>query len=398
MSTKPAMGRYTARGVSATKSEVHAVVDHLDRGLVPGAFCKVLPDFLTGDSAKANVIHADGAGTKAILAYLWYRETGDPSPFRGISQDSLVMNIDDLLCVGAVGPIILSNTVNRNARRIDGPALAAIIDGAEAFVRQLREFGFEIHSGGGETADVGDVTPTVAVDSCTVAILDRKAIVDNDRIEPGLEIVGLASDGIAQYESTENSGIGSNGLTSARHDMLSPYYREKYPETYDNQTPAELAYCGPYRLQDPLLNSSLSVGQALLSPTRTYAPVIKELLEKLGRRIRGLVHCSGGGQTKCRRFGRNVHYIKDQLFTPPPIFHAIQKASRTPWKEMYQVFNMGHRMEVYAKPSVSKKIIHVAESYGIPARVIGHTEKKTASTNHINPVTLYHGRKKLVYR
>ncbi len=392
-----AEGRYAARGVSASKDEVHAVVDQLDRGVLPGAFCKVLPDFLTGNTSKANIIHSDGAGTKAILGYLWYKETGDTSVFHGIAQDSLVMNIDDLLCVGALGPIVVSNTVNRNARHFDGNALAALIEGSETFLKRLREWGFEIYSGGGETADVGDITGTVAVDSCTVAIVDRKQLIDNDRIEPGLEIIGLQSFGQAHYETAPNSGIGSNGLTSARHDMLSPYYRRKFKETFDPGVPRELVYCGPYRMKDPLPHSEMTVGEALLSPTRTYAPVIKELVDSLGGRIRGLVHCSGGGQTKCRRFGKRVHYIKNNLFEPPPIFQAIQKASGTTWKEMYQVFNMGHRMEVYVKPSISKRVIRIAESYGIQAQVVGHTEKGVSSKDGKNPLTLFHGKRKLVY-
>ena len=366
--------RYQKRGVSSSKDEVHRVVDRMDPGLVPGAFCKVLPDILTADPKRATIIHSDGAGTKSILAYLHYRETGDPSVFRGIAQDSIVMNLDDLLCAGATGPVLLSSTVNRNARNFPGEALAALIEGTEDFLARLRELGIPIFSGGGETADVGDLTGTVTVDSCAVVSLERKQIVDNDRIEPGLTIVGVSSSGQAAYENAPNSGIGSNGLTSARHDMLSPYYRKRYPESCDPNTPEHLSYCGPYRLEDPLPETAFTVGEALLSPTRTYAPLVKELLDRLGRRIRGLVHCSGGGQTKCRRFGRTVHYVKDQLFPLPPLFRDIQRVSGTPWREMFQVFNMGHRLEIYVKPSQAARVMEVARSFDLEAREIGHTE------------------------
>lgn len=393
MKQQSSQGRYASRGVSASKEEVHQVVDKMDAGLFPGAFCKILPDILTGSPERANIIHSDGSGTKSILGYLHFREFGDPRVFRGIAQDSLVMNIDDLLCAGALGPIVISSTVNRNARNFSGEALAHLIEGTEAFLKEMRSWGLEIHSGGGETADVGDLTGTVTVDSCAVALLDRDQIINNDRIEPGLEIVGLASDGRAQYETTENSGIGSNGLTSARHDLLSSYYRKKYPETWDPLTPKDLVYSGPYRLEDDLPGSELTVGEALLSPTRTYAPVVVELVKSLSKRIRGLVHCSGGAQTKCRRFGKHVNFVKDNLFPPPPLFRAIQKVSNTGWKEMYQVFNMGHRMEVYVKPSLTSKVIRTAESFGINARVVGHTEKAKAA----NQVTLYHGKQRLTY-
>ncbi len=389
--------RYGARGVSSSKSDVHRVVDQLDRGLVPGAFCKVLPDHLTADPRSANVIHADGAGTKSIVAYLHYRETGDASVFRGIAQDSIVMNIDDLICIGATGRIVISNTVNRNARNLPGDALAELIEGGESFLSRLRELGLEIISGGGETADVGDLTGTVTVDSCAVAVMNRADIVDNDRIEPGLAIVGLASSGRAAYEDAENSGIGSNGLTSARHELLNGIYKSRYPETVDPNTPDELAYCGPHRLDDLLPGSNLTVGEALLSPTRTYAPVIRDCLRKLGSRVRGIVHCSGGGQTKCLRFGRRVHFVKDGLFDPPPVFREIQRVSKTGWKEMYRVFNMGHRMELYVKPSQVKTVIACAAAHGIEAREVGHTEK-SADPEGRNHLTLVRGRRKLVYR
>lgn len=378
-------GRYAARGVSSSKTEVHATVDKLDRGLFPGAFCKITADYLTGDESKCNVIHADGSGTKSNVAYLHYREFGDASVFRGIAQDSIVMNIDDLLCIGVTGGVLLSSTVNRNARNFPGAALAELIEGTESFLNRLREYGFGIQSGGGETADVGDLTGTVTVDSCAVAVMDRSAVISGNRIEPGLAIVGLSSAGQATYEDFENSGIGSNGLTSARHDLLAPYYREKYPETYDKNTDPALVYCGPYRLEDSLPGSSLTVGQAILSPTRTYAPVIAKLLREQGEAVRGLVHCSGGGQTKCIRFGHNVHFVKDNLMPLPPIFTAIQKASGTTWREMFQVYNMGHRMEIYCPHDAAESIIRTAEGFGIAAAIIGRTEpsQKANSANHV---------------
>jgi phosphoribosylformylglycinamidine cyclo-ligase len=380
-----ATDRYARRGVSSSKTEVHQVVDKLDRGLFPGAFCKLTEDVLTGDPKRCLVIHADGSGTKSILAYLHYRETGDPSWFRKTAQDSIVMNLDDLLCVGATEGILFSNTVNRNARAIPGEALAQLIQGTEDFLAQMRALGVGVHSGGGETADVGDLTPTVTVDSCAVASLLRDAVVDNARIAPGLAIVGLASSGRAIYEDTENSGIGSNGLTSARHDLLSAYYREKYPETCDAATDTELLYCGPYRLDDALPGSTMSVGEALSSPTRSYAPVIVKLLREQRDALSGLVHCSGGGQTKCLRFGTGVHIIKDALMPIPPIFTAIQKASATTDEEMFRVYNMGHRMELYCAVDAAESIISVAREHGIEAAVIGRTEetKRTDGNNHL---------------
>ncbi len=385
--------RYAARGVSATKSEVHGAIAGIDKGVFPGSFCKITEDFLTGDPDLCNLIHADGSGTKSILAYLQYRESGDPSVFRGIAQDSIVMNLDDLLCVGATGRILISSTINRNAKRIPGEVLAELIAGNEEVLAQLRSHGVDIHSGGGETADVGDLTPTVVVDSCATAILPKKDVVTGRRIKPGLAIVGLASDGQAAYETAPNSGIGSNGLTSARHDMLSPYYRKHYPETFDKQIDKDLVYCGPYRLKDSLPDSSMTVGEALLSPTRSYAPVISALLASHPDAVRGLVHCSGGGQTKCLHFGKDVHYIKDSLMPIPPIFRAIQRASGTGWKEMYRVYNMGHRMEVYCPPRQVRNVIACAESFGIRAAQIGHTEKSPSG----NRLTLMHGRRRLSY-
>ncbi|MDO8273159.1 MAG: GntR family transcriptional regulator, partial [Gammaproteobacteria bacterium] len=346
------IGRYQARGVSSDKTEVHRVVDKLDHGLYRNAFCKVTEDYLTGNPDNCNIIHADGSGTKSIIAYLQYKETGDASVFHGISQDSIVMNLDDLLCVGVNGRLLISNTVNRNALNCPGEVVAALIAGSENFLAQLREFGVSIYSGGGETADVGDLTGTLVVDSCVVSVMKKKDVITGALMRSGLAIVGLASAGQASYEQRENSGIGSNGLTSARHEMLAHYYAEKYPESFDAGVSAELMYCGPYRLEDSLPDSSLTVGEALLSPTRTYAPVIYKLLEEHPNLIQALVHCSGGAQTKCLKFGSNIHFIKDGLFPTPAIFNAIQRVSDTAWKEMYKVFNMGHRMEVYCLPEM----------------------------------------------
>tara|TARA_X000000950_G_scaffold31338_1_gene33862 strand:- start:1834 stop:3027 length:1194 start_codon:yes stop_codon:yes gene_type:complete len=377
--------RYNQRGVSSDKSEVHKVVDKMDRGLFPGAFCKVTEDLLTKNPDFCNIIHSDGAGTKSILGYLWYRETGDPSIFKGIAQDSIVMNLDDLACVGIWDQVVLSSTVNRNARNFPGEALAALIQGTEDFLQTLSDQGIKVKSGGGETADVGDLTGTVAVDSCAVAVSPRDRIIDNARISPGLSIVGLASFGQASYEAFENSGVGSNGLTSARHELLSSHYRETYPETFDSRTDPQYLYCGPHRMTDPLPDSSLSVGEALLSPTRTYLPVVKKVMEELKSQVLGLVHCSGGGQTKCMRFGTQVHHIKDNLFAPPPLFKEIQKVSETSDEEMHQVYNMGHRLEAYCKPEVAEDLIGIANQFGIQAQVIGRTESSQNGddSNHL---------------
>ncbi|MSS98870.1 MAG: phosphoribosylformylglycinamidine cyclo-ligase [Opitutia bacterium] len=389
--------RYAARGVSASKGEVHAAVDRLDPGLYPQAFCKIVADGLTGDASKCVVTHSDGSGTKALLAYLWWKETGDAAVFRGIAQDSIVMNIDDLLCVGVTKGVILSSTINRNAKAIPGAILAELINGTEDVLAMLRAQGFGITSGGGETADVGDLTPTLTVDSTATAILNRAEVVDAARVVPGLVIVGIASYGRATYEPVENSGIGSNGLTSARHELLSQYYAEKYPETYDKATPAELAYCGPHRLADALPGSALSVGQALLSPTRTYAPYVLRLLQALGNeRVKGLVHCSGGGQTKCRRFGSKVHFIKDNLFPTPPIFAEIAQVSGTEAKEMHQVYNMGHRLEVFLEPQDVEVALRLAAELGLGAQVIGRTEA-SARPDTANHVTIIRAGQVLEY-
>jgi phosphoribosylformylglycinamidine cyclo-ligase len=386
--------RYSTRGVSAVKGAVHSALEGVDPGVFPGAFCKLTEDYLTGDPERCNVIHADGSGTKSLIAYLQYRETGDASVFRGIAQDSIVMNLDDLLCVGVSGRVLLSSTINRNARRVGPEVLRELISGTEAFLGHLRGLGVEIYSGGGETADVGDLTPTLVVDSCATAVLRKSEVLNADRIVPGLCIVGLASDGQANYEGQANSGIGSNGLTSARHDLLSRYYAEKYPESYDAAMPPALAYCGPYRLDDPLPDSPFSVAEALLSPTRTYAPIVLSLLRELGPAVCALIHCSGGGQTKCLRFGQGVHYVKDRLRNPPAIFQVIQKTSATPWQEMYQVFNMGHRLEVYCAQNDADEVISIAGRFGVEAQIIGHT---TAATAERNGLTLHHGRQTFQY-
>jgi len=396
MAVEKNKGRYAARGVSAGKEEVHAAVDKLDQGVFKGAFCKITQDYLTGSKNRCNVIHSDGSGTKSIIAYLAYKETGDASVFRGISQDSVVMNIDDLLCIGAFERILLSNTVNRNAKNFSGAALAELILGSEEFLEKLRSLGVKIYSGGGETADVGDLTGAVVVDTCAVAVMKRDSVITGDKIKPGLAIVGLSSAGKASYEDFENSGIGSNGLTSARHDMLCKYYAETYPETFDKNTDSKYVYCGPYRLDDKLEGSDMTVGQALLSPTRTYAPVIMKIVKKYPDLIKGLVHCSGGGQTKCVRFGKGVHFVKDNLMPIPPVFKAIQKASKTSDKEMFEVYNMGHRMEVYCKKSDAKKVIEIAKSFGIDSQVVGYTEK-SALKNGKNHVTVVYNSKKIEY-
>lgn len=386
--------RYAARGVSASKTEVHSAIAGLDPGLFPGAFCKVTEDYLTGDPDLCNVTHADGSGTKSAVAYLHYRETGDASVFRDVAQDSIVMNLDDLSCIGVTGRILLSSTINRNAHRIGPDVLAALIEGTSQFLETLRQHGVDVHEGGGETADVGDLTPTVLVDSCMTAVVDKAKLVTGEKIKPGLVIVGLASAGRATYEGRDNSGIGSNGLTSARHDLLSSYYRKKYPETFDAQTQRELVYSGPHRLESRLPGSRMTVLEALSSPTRTYAPIIAQLLSRHRKRVRGIVHCSGGGQTKCLRFGRGVHFVKDALMKPPAIFRAIRRASQTPWKEMYQVYNMGHRMEIYCSEQDAPKIMATASEFGVEAACIGHTEKSDSGNNQL---TLHHGARRLRY-
>ena len=365
--------RYQSRGVSSDKTEVHQAVNPLDGGIFPGAFCKITEDFLSGDPEKCNIIHADGSGSKSIIAYLRYKETGDASVFRGIAQDSIVMNLDDLLCVGVNGRILISNTINRNAFNCPGEVVSALIEGSEAFMSTLRDNGINVYSGGGETADMGDLTGTLSVDSCAVSIMQKSDVITN-RISAGLAIVGLSSTGQASYELVANSGIGSNGLTSARHDMLSRYYADKYPETFDPNVTEDLIYCGPYKLEDALPDSNCSIADAILSPTRTYAPVMHKMLAELGGEIKGLIHCSGGAQTKCLKFGHSVHFVKHNLFAIPPLFSAIQAASGTTWHEMYKVFNMGHRMEIYIAPQHVQTLIDISSSFNIAAQQIGYTE------------------------
>ena len=366
--------RYNQRGVSSSKEDVHKAIRGTDRGLFPNAFCKILPDHLTGDENYGLIMHADGAGTKSSLAYVYWKETGDLSVWRGIAQDAVVMNTDDLLCVGVADHMILSSTIGRNKLLIPGEVIAEIIKGTEEFLELLRSHGISIHLSGGETADVGDLIRTIIVDSTVTGRIRRELVIEND-IRPGDLIVGLSSSGQASYETAYNSGIGSNGLTSARHDVFSAYLGSAYPESYDRSIPKDLVYSGAYRLTDTHPETGLTVGQMVLSPTRTYAPVMKAILEKHHRHIHGLIHCSGGGQTKVMNFVQSGHIIKDNLFPLPPVFRMIQEQSGTAWKEMYQVFNMGHRMELYIAPDLAGDIIGISGDFGVEARIIGRVEK-----------------------
>ncbi|MDR0907594.1 MAG: phosphoribosylformylglycinamidine cyclo-ligase [Rikenellaceae bacterium] len=366
--------RYMQRGVSSDKEDVHAAIRNVDKGLFPRAFCKIIPDLLAGDPASCLVMHADGAGTKSSLAYAYWRETGDLSVWRGVAQDAVVMNTDDLLCVGAVDNILLSSTIGRNKRLIPGEVVSAIINGTEEFLQTMRELGVGITSTGGETADVGDLVRTVIVDSTVTARLKRADVIDNAHIAAGDVIVGLASDGQATYETEYNGGMGSNGLTSARHDVFARYLTAKYPETYDTAMPPELAYTGKFRLTDRVEGVPVDVGRLVLSPTRTYAPIIRQVLAEFRAGIHGMVHCSGGGQTKILHFIDNLHIIKDNLFDPPVLFRLIAEQSGTEPREMYKVFNMGHRMELYVEPSVAEGIIAISRSFGVDARVVGRVE------------------------
>ena len=365
--------RYAQRGVSAAKEDVHQAIKNVDKGLFPKAFCKIVPDFLTNDPAYCLIMHADGAGTKSSLAYMYWKETGDLSVWKGIAQDALIMNIDDLLCVGAFQDILLSSTIGRNKNKIPGEVIAAIINGTESLIADLGNFGIRIHSTGGETADVGDLVRTIIVDSTVTARIKREDVIDNANIQAGDVIVGLASFGQATYESFYNGGMGSNGLTSARHDVFNHDLAKKYPETFDHEVPEDLVYSGSVRLLDEVENSPINAGKLVLSPTRTYAPIIKEILSQIDRKsIHGMVHCSGGAQTKVLHFVDNVHVIKDNLFEVPPLFKLIQKESKTEWKEMYQVFNCGHRMELYVPESIANQIIQIAASFNVPAQIVGH--------------------------
>ncbi|MBK9190133.1 MAG: phosphoribosylformylglycinamidine cyclo-ligase [Crocinitomicaceae bacterium] len=366
--------RYNARGVSAGKEDVHNAIKNVDKGLFPQAFCKIVPDYLTGDENYCLVMHADGAGTKSSLAYMYWKETGDMSVWKGIAQDALIMNIDDLLCVGATENIMLSSTIGRNKNLVDGNVISAIINGTEELLTELRNYGISIHSTGGETADVGDLVRTIIVDSTVVVRMKRSEVISNHTIKPGDVIVGLESYGQASYEKSYNGGMGSNGLTSARHDVFSKYLAEKYPESFDATVPEELVYSGTKKLTDAIANSPVDAGKLVLSPTRTYAPVIKEILKKHRAQIHGMVHCSGGAQTKVLHFVNNLHVIKDNLFEVPPLFKLIQQESKTDWKEMYKVFNMGHRMEIYVPENMAQEIISISESFKIRAKIVGRCE------------------------
>ncbi|MDO5104918.1 AIR synthase related protein [Capnocytophaga sp.] len=367
--------RYAQRGVSAAKDEVHKAIKNIDKGLFPKAFCKIVPDYLTGDDNYCLVMHADGAGTKSALAYMYWKETADLSVWKGIAQDALIMNIDDLLCVGAVDDIMLSSTIGRNKNLIPGEVISAIINGTQELIDELKTFGVTIHATGGETADVGDLVRTVIVDSTVVARMPRNRVIDNANIQSGDVIVGLASFGKATYEKEYNGGMGSNGLTSARHDVFAHYLAEKYPESFDSAVPAELVYAGTKKLTDAIADSPLNAGKLVLSPTRTYAPVIKNILQKYtSEEIHGMVHCSGGAQTKILHFVDNLYIMKDNLFEVPPLFKLIQQESGTDWKEMYQVFNCGHRMELYVPEEIAPELISISESFGIPAQIVGRVE------------------------
>ena len=366
--------RYQQRGVSAGKEDVHKAISKLDKGLFPKAFCKVVPDYLTGDPNYCVVMHADGAGTKSSLAYAYWKQTGDISVWRGIAQDALIMNIDDLLCVGATGPILVSSTIGRNKLLIPGEVLAAIINGTEELLEELRGYGIDIYFTGAETADVGDLVRTIIVDSTVGCRMPRNKVISNDGIRPGDVIVGLASFGQATYETEYNGGMGSNGLTSARNDVFHHSIAEAFPETYDSSLPKDLVYSGSKRLTDAVEGSPLDAGKLVLSATRTYAPVVKAILDAHHHDIHGMVHCSGGAQTKVLHFIDNLHVIKDNLFPTPPLFEMIQSESKTPWQEMYKVFNMGHRMEVYVSEELAPEIIRISEQFGIAAQVVGRVE------------------------
>ena len=369
--------RYDLRGVSATKEDVHSAIKNIDKGLYPKAFCKIIPDILGGDPEYCNIMHADGAGTKSSLAYVYWRETGDLSVWKGIAQDALAMNIDDLLCVGATSGILVSSTIGRNKHLIPGEVIAAIINGTEELLAELRAHGIDIHSTGGETADVGDLVRTIIVDSTVTCRMKRSEVIDNANINAGQVIVGLASYGQAEYESAYNGGMGSNGLTSARHDVFANYLAEKYPESFDAATPAELVYSGSVHLTDKTEVEGVDAGKLVLSPTRTYAPFVKALLDAMRPRIKGMIHCSGGAQTKILHFlAPGLHVIKDNLLPIPPLFELIRKESGTQWQEMFKVFNMGTRLEVYVDPADADEVISIANRFGIAAQVIGRVEKQ----------------------
>ena len=374
--------KYDSRGVSFDKKEVHDAIKNIDKGLFPNAFCKIIPDLISGDDDYCIVMHADGAGTKSSLAYAYWKETGDLDVWKGISQDSLIMNIDDLICVGAIDNIIVSSTIGRNKKLIPGDVIKTIIEGNENVISKLNSHGINIKSSGGETADVGDLVKTIIVDSTVVCRLKKEDVIDNSNIKAGNVIVGLASFGKTNYEDQYNSGIGSNGLTSARHDVFDKYLKDKYPETYDNSLSDDLIYSGSKKLTDKIEGTNINAGQLVLSPTRTYAPVMKEIFSKINRKkINGLIHCSGGAQTKVMNFVDNKHIIKDNLFDIPPVFNLIQKESGTNWREMYQVFNMGHRLEIYTDGNTADEIISICASFSLDAKIIGRVEEN--STNKL---------------
>ena len=370
--------RYSRRGVSAQKEDVHKAIKNVNKGLFPKAFCKIVPDYLTNDEDYCLVMHADGAGTKSSLAYMYWKETGDISVWKGIAQDALIMNIDDLLCVGATDNIVLSSTIGRNKNLIPGEVISAIINGTEELLSELNSFGVKIHSTGGETADVGDLVRTIIVDSTVTARLRRDEVIDNANIEAGDVIVGLSSFGQATYEKEYNGGMGSNGLTSARHDVFANYLAKKYPESYDHAVPADLVYSGNVQLTDPIKGVDIDAGKLVLSSTRTYAPIIIKMLEKYRKSIHGMVHCSGGAQTKILHFVENLHIIKDNLFEVPPLFKLIQEQSQTNWREMYQVFNCGHRLELYVPKEIAEDLISISKSFGVDAQIVGRVEHSDA--------------------
>lgn len=366
--------RYNLRGVSASKEDVHNAIKNIDKGLYPKAFCKIIPDMLGGDPDFCNIMHADGAGTKSSLAYMYWRETGDLNVWKGIAQDALIMNIDDLLCVGATDNILVSSTIGRNKLLIPGEVISAIINGTDELLAELREMGIGVYATGGETADVGDLVRTIIVDSTVTCRMRRRDVIDNAQIRPGDVIVGLASFGQASYEKNYNGGMGSNGLTSARHDMFANYLAEKYPESYDAAVPGNLIYSGKLQLTDPVEGAPVDAGKLVLSPTRTYAPVIKKILDSIRPSIHGMVHCSGGAQTKILHFIDNLRVIKDNLFETPPLFRTIQKQSNTDWAEMYKVFNMGHRFEIYLPADYANEVIAISKSFDIDAKIVGRIE------------------------
>ena len=382
--------KYTLRGVSAAKEDVHNAIKNIDKGLFPKAFCKVVPDILSGDEDYCIVMHADGAGTKSSLAYAYWKETGDMSVWKGIAIDSIVMNIDDLLCVGITDNILLSSTIGRNKQLIPGEVISEIIGGTEEFLKQMRELGVGIYSTGGETADVGDLVRTIIVDSTVTARAKREDIISNHNIKPGNVIVGLASFGKATYEDEYNGGMGSNGLTSARHDVFSKTLGEKYPETYDNSLPKEVVYCGGLNLTSPSTKEEITAGKLVLSPTRTYAPIIAKILKQYRKKIDGMVHCSGGAQTKVLHFlNDGCKVIKDNLFPIPPLFEMIQQQSKTDWKEMYKVFNMGHRMEIYTDEDTAKEIIKISQEFGVEAQIVGRVEEGEKSVEIYSPYGVF---------